>query len=61
MSTHFCGKPIDYWLEMEDRINHGKPFEVADLLIEVRELRGKVSFYEDRIKQMTKVMEENNG
>lgn len=49
----FLGKSIEYWIELQskvDVIDNGNVIE--GLLLEVRELRGKVGFYESRIKQM---------
>lgn len=45
----FCGRDVDYWLELESRKN---PAQLDDLLIEIHGLRGKISFYESRIRDM---------
>jgi len=44
------GKTIEYWSELQSHV--GKTEE--ELLSEIAGLRAKVSFYEDRIKQMAR-------
>lgn len=52
----FLGKDIDYWLALQEMLDTtGIP---EDLLEEVIKLRGKVSFYESRIKELHKAIEE---
>lgn len=55
MEMEFCGHSVSYWLELEDRFRKEQTLTASDLLEEVMVLRGKVSFYEDRIRQMAKV------
>lgn len=50
--TQFMGHDLKYWSELERRFNAGAGPDGEALLKEVIELRGKVSFYESRIKQM---------
>lgn len=45
----FLGKPLPYWLELKKRADE---LDASDLLAEVVELRGKLSFYESRIREM---------
>lgn len=45
----FLGHPISYWLELQKRADK---LDVVDLLDEIAELRGKVSFYESRFDQI---------
>ena len=54
-----CGKPLSYWFELEERLEKKgiNSFEIKDMLLEIRDLRGKVNFYEERIKQMMIAME----
>lgn len=50
----FLGHPIKYWVELERKqLQSG----TSDLIQEIADLRGKVSFYESRIKQMKEFME----
>mgnify|MGYP001573552995 CR=1 FL=1 len=53
----FFGRPIEYWTELQARFDkaQAQPLEVADLLQEVALMRGKISYYEDCIKQMAKI------
>jgi hypothetical protein len=50
------GKPIEYWVDVQARIDElnlsSLMDEVHALSQEVTKLRGKVSFYESRVKQM---------
>lgn len=58
MSTYlgtFYGHTTEYWLELQSRADATPGFS-RDLLEEVCILRGKVSFYEARIEQMSAVM-----
>lgn len=52
----YLGRPMKYWAELQQRFEGQSGLEAAELLLEVAELRGKVSFYESRIKQMAEVM-----
>jgi len=56
----FMGKPLSYWVELDLRMM-GSPPEVIDLIIEIAEMRGKISFYEARITQMSMFMDCKNG
>jgi hypothetical protein len=47
--TKFMGYPVDYWLELH---KHAKEMKTVDLIEEIAKLRGKLNFYESRIKQM---------
>lgn len=55
MEMNFCGHSAAYWLDLEDRFRMEQTLAAPDLLEEVLVLRGKVSFYEDRIRQMAEV------
>lgn len=50
MFDNFYGKSFEYWLELEKRSKENKLDN--NLLEEVIQLRGKVSYYESRIKEM---------
>ena len=50
----FMGKPIGYWLELQER---AEELGAVDLLAEVAELRAKISYYESRIRQMSDFMQ----
>jgi hypothetical protein len=53
----FMGRPVSYWTELQRRFDtlHARPAEMGDLLEEIAILRGKLSFYESRIEEMTTV------
>ena len=55
MEGMFCGHPFSYWLELERRFKNGYPLSQSRLIEEIADLRGRVSFYEDRIKEMAQV------
>lgn len=55
MIEHFLGHTAEYWIMLEKAANDRDP-NVNELLVEVLQLRGKISFYEARIKQMADVM-----
>lgn len=48
----FLGHDIKYWIELEKR---AEELAVTDFIKEIADLRGKVSFYEDRIIQMVEL------
>ena len=50
----FLGQPAAYWRELLERLDSlvVNPREATELLAEVAILRGKVSYYENRIQQM---------
>jgi len=54
----FLGRPIRYWIELQARFDasHARPIIAADLIQEISELRGKLSFYESRIKEINVCM-----
>lgn len=52
---YFLGHTAEYWLLLEKAASERDP-NVNELLVEVLQLRGKISFYEARIKQMADVM-----
>ena len=56
MMDSVLGHPIQFWLELERSFANSQVFAV-DLLEEVVMLRGRVSYYEDRIRQMHSVMQ----
>ena len=49
----FLGKPFGYWIEVSKRIDS---LNVSDFIKEIADLRGKVSFYEERVRQMNELM-----
>lgn len=49
----FLGHPFKYWVELEKK---AEILDVVDYVAEIAELRGKVGFYESRIKQMNELM-----
>lgn len=52
---NYMGHDVNYWLELKMRADENKLD--SNLLEEVIKLKGKVAFYESRIKQMTEIME----
>lgn len=52
----FLGKSPAYWLELQLRLENDCKFNAGDMLGEIVELRGKLSFYESRISQMASEM-----
>ena len=53
---HMLGHPFSYWIELQTRFETESGRSATKLLSEVVELRGRISFYEDRIEDMAKVM-----
>ena len=55
----YLGRESEYWITLQERadsldvVKHIK--EISDLISENGKLRGKVSFYEDRIEQMVEL------
>lgn len=49
----FLGHPMNYWLELE---KWAKLNNASDLIQEIADLRGKIGFYESRIKQLNEFM-----
>ncbi len=49
MSDLFLGQSIEYWIELERQT---KSLNYTHLIEEIARLRGRVSFYEQRIKEM---------
>jgi hypothetical protein len=47
------GKPYRYWVELQAQT----PPDISKLILEIADLRAKVSFYESRIDEMNKFME----
>jgi hypothetical protein len=45
------GKSMKYWIELQKK---AEKLDVVDYLMEISELRGKVSFYESRIEELNK-------
>lgn len=50
----YLGHTAKYWLELEKR---AEELGVINYLEEIAELRGKLSFVEDRLAQIKKVLE----
>lgn len=50
----FLGHSISYWTELEKRAERLK---VTDYIQEIADLKGKVSFYESRIRQMAELID----
>lgn len=53
--TLFMGKPFNYWVELERKVTGGE-VEKQELLLEIAKIRGKLDFYESRIKQLAAMM-----
>ena len=53
--SRFLGRPFSYWWELQRRFDQqcAHPVEAADLLQEIATLRGLVSYYESRVREMT--------
>lgn len=45
----FMGKPVSYWAELDREV---KKLNLESLLKENASLRARVSFYEDKLKEM---------
>lgn len=54
MEGQFFGHPFSYWLELERLHEADVPdwHHSANLIEEIARLRGKISFYESRVKDM---------
>jgi hypothetical protein len=52
------GHSYSYWLELE---KYAKELNVITLIEEITRLRGKVSFYETRINEMSILMTSNKN
>ena len=52
----FLGHSAGYWIELEKK---AEILDVADFIQEIADLRGKVNFYESRIRQMCLVMKKS--
>ena len=52
--TTYFGRPAAYWQELQARFEklHARPAETADLLQEIGELRGRLSYYESRVREL---------
>lgn len=49
----FLGEPVTFWLELRKRLDeHPDSLERRALLNEIIALRGKIAFYEERVRQM---------
>jgi hypothetical protein len=57
IETNFFGHPFEYWAELERQAQN---INAVHLLEECYKLRAKVSFYESRIVEMYKIMENKN-
>jgi hypothetical protein len=58
MSIFFLGRTYEYWTELERRITSEQDgYRASELLQEVVELRGKLAFYEARIREMATILE----
>ena len=55
----FLGETLEFWQELRSRLEKSPDsMTLKELLREVVALRGKVDFYETRIRQMSGVMTE---
>jgi len=54
----FLGKPISYWIEMKQELQEKDPNEYLD---EIVRLRGLISYYESKIKQLSEFMEKRGN
>lgn len=57
----FLGEPIEFWKELKNRFEKIDPetsIQRSNLLDEIVNLKGKISFYESRIQEMINVMKE---
>lgn len=48
-TDEFMGKPIKYWVELDKK---AKELNLESILTDNAALRSKVSFYEDKIREM---------
>lgn len=56
MQYNFLGREVAYWADLQKRFETEVGPTAEDLLQEILLLRGKVSFYEARIKEMSAAM-----
>lgn len=57
----FLGKPMEYWVELQARFEAGdKDGRQSELLDEIIFLKGRVAFYESRIKEMSRFIKGDN-
>lgn len=55
----FLGEPVGFWMELRERFDKDPcSLERRRLLNEVVALRGKVAFYEERVRQMNEFAKE---
>ena len=54
MEDLYLGKPMKYWLELE---RLPKKMKYEGLILEIANLRSRVSFYESRIEEMARFVE----
>lgn len=55
---HFYGHTYEYWMELERRFNQPELYrDKPALLEEIIALRGRISFYESKIREMHELME----
>ncbi len=52
----YLGHTIEYWLELEKRAKEIGGTNMTDLIQEIATLKGKLSFTEDRIRQISEVL-----
>lgn len=52
-SYTFLGHDLPFWIELKERAERNN---IVANLDEIVKLRGKISFYEERLRQMIKVM-----
>ncbi len=56
MIEMFLGHTAGYWLELDLRMKQEFSFEAPRLLEEIVAMKGKISFYESRIKEMAQMV-----
>ena len=54
-TTTFLGHPVSFWRELKAQADQKFPCGYERIMAENMELRGKVSFYETRIRELVAV------
>lgn len=55
---YLCGRPVEYWLELQRRVDAEAGFDTSRLVSEIADLRGRLSFFESRAKEMASMIRE---
>lgn len=62
VGTQFLGHSVEYWCDLQKRTEkHPDGVRAAELLEEVIALRGRLAFFETRVREMATLMGLRNG